>query len=91
MRTIVATSLICVAIIAASRDLAAQDLVIVNARILDGKGGAIERGSVVVRGGRIASVSPGRAGSLAGAPAIDAQGRTLMPGFIDDSCTLWRV
>lgn len=35
----------------------AQGLVITNARILDGKGGAIERGAVVVRDGRIVSVA----------------------------------
>jgi imidazolonepropionase-like amidohydrolase len=61
--------------------VAAQDLTIVNARILDGKGGVIERGSIVVRGGKIASVGPGAA--QAGGQRIDAQGRTVMPGFID--------
>jgi imidazolonepropionase-like amidohydrolase len=65
------------------RGVAAQDLVIVNARILDGKGGVIDRGSVVVRGGKIESVGAGPAAAAAGAPRIDAQGRTLMPGFID--------
>jgi imidazolonepropionase-like amidohydrolase len=62
---------------------AAQNLVIVNARVVDGKGGVIERGSVVVRDGKIASVSAGAAATVAGAQRIDAQGRTLMPGFID--------
>jgi imidazolonepropionase-like amidohydrolase len=62
---------------------AAQNLVIVNARVVDGKGGVIERGSVVVRDGKIAAVSAGAAATVAGAQRIDAQGRTLMPGFID--------
>ena len=66
-----------------SRESLAQNLVVTNARILDGKGGAIERGSVVVRDGKIASVSPGSAPPVAGARVIDAQGRTVMPGFID--------
>jgi imidazolonepropionase-like amidohydrolase len=61
--------------------VAAQDLAIVNARILDGKGGVIERGAVVVRGGKIVSVGTGAAPS--GVQRIDAQGRTVMPGFID--------
>src|SRR5687767_15398917 len=61
----------------------AQNLVIVNARVVDGKGGVIERGSVVVRDGKIAAVSAGAAATVAGAQRIDAQGRTLMPGFID--------
>ena len=60
---------------------AAQDLAIVNARILDGKGGVIERGTVVVRGGKIVSVGTGAAPSAG--QRIDAQGRTVMPGFID--------
>ena len=46
--------------------LAAQNLVISNVRIVDGNGGVIQRGSVVVRDGRIASVSDG---------AVNADGR----------------
>lgn len=64
------------------QDVAAQNLVITNARILDGTGRVIERGSVVVSGGKILSVSAGAA-SPQGARVIDAQGRTVMPGFID--------
>ena len=63
-------------------ELAAQSLVITNARIIDGNGGMIERGSVVVRDGKIVSVAAGAA-SVPGARVIDAQGRTAMPGFID--------
>ena len=62
---------------------AAQSLVITNARILDGKGGAIERGSVVVRDGKIVSVATGPATAAAGARLIDVKGMTVMPGFID--------
>jgi imidazolonepropionase-like amidohydrolase len=72
-----------VATFAVSPEIAAQDLAVVNARILDGKGGVIERGSVIVRGGTIVSVAAGTAEAPAGAQRIDAQGRTLMPGFID--------
>jgi imidazolonepropionase-like amidohydrolase len=71
------------ATLAVSSEIAAQDLAIVNARILDGKGGVIERGSVIVRGGTIVSVATGTAEAPEGAQRIDAQGRTLMPGFID--------
>jgi imidazolonepropionase-like amidohydrolase len=60
----------------------AQNLVLTNARILDGKGGAIERGSVVVRDGKIVSVAAGTA-NAAGARVIDVKGMTVMPGFID--------
>jgi imidazolonepropionase-like amidohydrolase len=61
---------------------AAQGLVITNARILDGRGGAIERGTVVVRDGKIVSVSSA-AGNVQGALVIDAKGMTVMPGFIE--------
>src|SRR5512134_112549 len=63
--------------------VAAQDLVITNARILDGTGTVIERGSVVVRDGRVAAVAANASGAAANAVRIDAGGRTVMPGFID--------
>ncbi len=60
----------------------AQSVTITNARILDGKGGVIERGSVVVRDGRIASVNSGAPQGAAGR-TINAAGKTVMPGYID--------
>ena len=59
-----------------------QGLAITNARILDGRGGVIDSGTVVVREGKIASVSAGTT-DAGGALVIDAGGRTVMPGFID--------
>jgi imidazolonepropionase-like amidohydrolase len=60
----------------------AQDLVITNARIIDGTGSVIERGSVVVRDGRIASVAAG-ATRIRGVRTLDVRGKTVLPGFID--------
>jgi imidazolonepropionase-like amidohydrolase len=60
----------------------AQDLTITNARIIGPNGSVIERGSIVVRGGKIASVAPG-APSASSGKTIDAKGMTAMPGFID--------
>ena len=68
-------------ILGSAQDLAAQDLVITNARIIDGNGGVIERGTIVIRNGRIESVSAGA--TAPGLMEIDAQGMTAMPGFID--------
>src|SRR2546427_2307595 len=68
--------------LAAERHLSAQDLAITNARIVVGNGTVIERGSIVVRGGRLASVSAGGA-NVTGVQTIDAHGVTAMPGFID--------
>src|SRR6476659_1642140 len=62
---------------------AGQSLLITNARIIDGNGGVIARGSVVVRNGRIVSVAAGTANEP-GARQIDVRGMTVMPGFIDD-------
>ena len=77
------TASLCLLVVAVPHASEAQNLVVTNARIVDGKGGVIERGSVVVRDGKIVSVAAGAAASIAGAQQIDAQGRTLMPGFID--------
>jgi imidazolonepropionase-like amidohydrolase len=69
----------------ASRGLMAQDMVITNARVIVGNGQVIEKGSVVVQGGRIVSVSAGAPSGVArGVQRIDASGMTIMPGFIDD-------
>src|SRR5688572_12759367 len=74
--------LVCVGLMFWATAATAQNLVISDARILDGKGGAIERGSVVVRDGKIVSVAGGTAAAQ-GARVIDVKGMTVMPGFID--------
>src|SRR5437773_6406396 len=60
----------------------AQNLTITNARILDGTGRVIERGAVVVRDGKIVSVSAA-APAAGGGRTINAGGKTVMPGLID--------
>ena len=79
-RVVIPALLVCTG---AAGSAAAQDLLISNARILDGSGGEIENGSIVVRDGRIDSVVAGRARAPSGARRINARGRTVMPGFID--------
>lgn len=58
-----------------------HDLVIDDARIVDGTGGASRRGSVAVRDGRIVEV--GGPSGQAARERIDADGLVLAPGFID--------
>jgi imidazolonepropionase-like amidohydrolase len=59
-----------------------QELTITNARIIVGNGEVIGNGTLVVRGGKIASVSAGKPAQTAGR-VIDARGGSIMPGFID--------
>jgi imidazolonepropionase-like amidohydrolase len=59
-----------------------QNLTITNARILDGTGRVIERGAVVVRDGKIVSVSA-TAPAAGSERTINANGKTVMPGLID--------
>lgn len=68
------------------------DLVITNARIVDGTGNPWYEGDVGVRGDRIATVAP--QGALAAAPAgdrVDAAGLVLAPGFIDIQSHSWNA
>lgn len=61
---------------------AAQDLAISNARIVVGNGTVINSGSLVIRAGRIVSVTQAAA-NAPGMKTIDAKGMSVMPGFID--------
>ncbi len=66
----------------AAGPLAAQDLTITNAHIVVGNGTVIDRGSIVVRAGKIESVTAGAPPRTAG-QVIDANGMSAMAGFID--------
>ena len=68
--------------LAAPRSAAAQDVAITNARIIVGNGTVINSGTVIVRGGKIVSVSAGAANTQ-GLRVIDAKGMSAMPGYID--------
>src|SRR5204862_4589242 len=56
-----------------------------NARIIDGTGRApIDRGTLVVSGGRVTAVGPAGSTAIpAGAQRIDASGKTIVPGLIN--------
>lgn len=61
--------------------LAQYDVLIRNARVIDGTGNPWFHASVAVKDGRIAAI--GRLESATAARIIDAAGRVLAPGFID--------
>jgi cytosine/adenosine deaminase-related metal-dependent hydrolase len=62
--------------------VAAQDVAITNARIIVGSGQVIDSGTIIVKGGKIVSVTAGAAPTQ-GLRIIDAKGMSAMPGFID--------
>ncbi len=63
-------------------------LAIVHARVWDGTGAPpVQDATVVVRDGRIVSVEKGE--PPAGVPTIDAAGRTLLPGLMDNHYHFW--
>ncbi len=62
--------------------VAAQNVAIINARVVVGNGAVIQSGAVVVRAGKIASVSAGAANTQ-GLQTIDAKGMTAIAGYID--------
>lgn len=63
------------------RTPAAADLLLRGATILDGAGGRIDGGDVLVRGGKIVAV--GQQLANPGVREIDAKGRWITPGVID--------
>ncbi len=59
-------------------------LAIQHARIIDGKGQFVERGTVIIRNSHIHSVGPSKTLSVPrGATRIDGRGLTVLPGLID--------
>lgn len=71
----------CCLVLSAEAGLA-QDLAITDARIVDGTGLRIDRGAIVIRGGRIESVTSGTPDTR-GLTVVDAGGLTALPGYID--------
>lgn len=60
------------------------DLLITNVTLIDGTGAdPLPGASVLVRGERIALVSPGETPTPSGATVIDGDGKYLLPGLID--------
>jgi len=86
MKRLTLTILACLTLPALA-SLSAQDLTITNARIIAPNGAVIERGSIVVRAGKIVSVAPG-APSAAAPPDLTRTHHEHMttrpPGETDD-------
>ena len=69
-------------LLAFSNNSFTQNLMIINGRIINGNGGFIERGAISISDGQITSVSANPQ-NITNPILIDAEGMTVMPGFID--------
>src|SRR5258705_10689302 len=92
MTALVAGTVLALATLASPPPLAQAPpaIAFTNAPIIDGPGRApIERGTLVVSGGRVTAVGPANSTTIpAGAQRIDATGKTIVPGFINDHAHL---
>jgi N-acyl-D-amino-acid deacylase len=80
-RLFAAVSALIVCVCLAGAQAPQFDLLITNARIVDGTGTPWYRGEVAVKGDAIVAVAPKVEGSAA--RTIDAKGQVVAPGFID--------
>ena len=61
-----------------------QTTAFVGARVIDGKGGVVDRATIIVRDGKIAAIGPAASVQVPdGAQRVDATGATIIPGFIN--------
>lgn len=80
----IAFLLVVPALLAGPAVTTAQTSALVGARIIDGRGGVIENGTIVVRDGKIVAVGP--ASTIVappGAQQIDVANQTIMPGLVN--------
>ena len=62
----------------------AQTTALVGARVIDGKGGVIDRATIIVRDGKIVAVGAGASTQVPdGAQRVDVAGATIMPGLVN--------
>jgi imidazolonepropionase-like amidohydrolase len=72
------------ALAAAPTLLYAQTTALVGARLIDGRGGVVDRGTVVIRDGKIVAAGPVATTTVPqDAARLDVAGATVMPGLIN--------
>ncbi len=80
----IAFLLVVPALLAGPAVTTAQTSALVGARIIDGRGGVIENGTIVVRDGKIVAVGPASTiEAPPGAQQIDVANQTIMPGLVN--------
>jgi imidazolonepropionase-like amidohydrolase len=82
MKRLLTATCVCAALSLVATPATAQDVAITNARIIVGSGQVIESGTIIVKGGKIVSVTAGAAPTQ-GLRTIDAKGMSAMSGYID--------
>lgn len=85
--SLAATAVVAAALVACGCPALAQTIAITNGKVYPIAGPALERGTVVIRDGRIAAVGAD-VPLPAGARVIDAAGKVVTPGFMNASTTL---
>lgn len=69
---------------------AKPDLIITNARLLDGKGSQpIANATIEIRDGKITRISEGKLSPSSDIPVLDAQGKTILAGLMDNHYHFW--
>jgi imidazolonepropionase-like amidohydrolase len=81
IKTSILTGFSILLVLGVLQSVAAQNLVLRNAQALDGNGGVIESGTIVVRNGRISAYEEDP--TTAGFPVLDARRMTVIPAFTD--------
>jgi imidazolonepropionase-like amidohydrolase len=71
------------AFMVASTGAEAQTTAFVGARIIDGRGAVIERGTLVIRDGKVVAVGAASTPVPQGAERVDLAGATIIPGLIN--------
>lgn len=68
---------------APARKFAPDARILRGMTVLDGAGGRVERGRVIIEGGRVVEVGPDEGDLPAGVPVTDLGGLYMIPGLID--------
>src|SRR5690606_19026632 len=84
LRVVTGSIALLFALAAVPSPAAAQTTAFVGARIIDGRGAVIERGTIIVRDGKSAAVGPeGTTTVPQDAQRVDVTGATIMPGLVN--------
>ena len=80
----VPSAVLAFAVLVAPGVVSGQTTALVGARVIDGKGGMIDRATIIVRDGKIAAIGPATSVPVPeGAQRVDVAGATIIPGLVN--------